>query len=840
MGEQNCFPIFRMPPISEEKLCIALQSLLEQDQLVLLIQIAEKWTIKRELPSKGSLLEAKAFFRLCVLEQAWRCLSKVENSPEKLELTLDIYLSRGWVSKARKVLVKLQSEYPHHPKLEAFHNRITYGISIPKNYEQILKKGTPSQVLALAERFFCLGKTVLAQKIVQKVLQVEPRNQMARRLIWAQRGDFGSSLTFLQLWSQINIPLKEVEQETTVANVTETSGAPVSSNWGTPLMFLGQEDIDADELTAEITREFVFAEVQQEPTQNFDSFQEEPVTQAIDFMIADSKIDTEIWSKKEKAPKPKIQEDNEVIVFTELEPQTSEIGIPPQIQDKSVRVIVRNPPAPTEQPQLIEPDGYTDEKDRLGQKKNIKKNIKTAGSKISIITTLSVVFFLLIGGAFWGIKKIATENLEKEMINPIFSADQQNLQQYILQLKAQEEASFISVDARNLVLLFSEYLFWRDFQREAGVLGRIKKALKEEDASTLPWLFHSMQAMIALEDENFDQAKKEMQKIGEQNLITEWVNIEIAHTVGEKWSWKDEFSFSPRLETLAIIDGVKEANFNSTHGWVLVASLRNSLGEMSTKETEKVIEKIQDKEGSIGSRYGANFLLLRSLLHESPDSTKARLLRYQAYEKANYDPDVQFWYGYDLFLTGKLKSASRLFGDCYQHRIACSSGYVFLLVELEQIDTAKSVVDSLNDAHPMKKQLLTYVKQRNQEKVSGSPLSDFWIADAPRLAEVDLFWMKLQERKDVWTATERADSVWFWGYRAQIAMDSQNYQMAFRSASKAITLSEEYTKMYRILAMAGEKLRKVRNEDQYWELYLKQKPQGFGFDLAKKAQNSQK
>ena len=166
-----------MPPISEEKLCIALQSLLEQDQLILLIQIAEKWTIKRELPSQAALLEARAFFRLCLLEQAWRCLAKVENSSDKLELTLDIYLSRGWVSKSRKVLLKLQAEYPDHPKIDAFHNRITHGINLPSNYERILKKGTPSQILALAERFFCLGKTVLAQKVVQKVLQIEPRNQ---------------------------------------------------------------------------------------------------------------------------------------------------------------------------------------------------------------------------------------------------------------------------------------------------------------------------------------------------------------------------------------------------------------------------------------------------------------------------------------------------------------------------------------------------------------------------------------------------------------------------------------------------------------------------------------
>ena len=821
MGEQNCFPIFRMPPISEEKLCVALQSLLEQDQLVLLIQMAEKWTIKRELPSKAALLEAKAFFRLCVLEQAWRCLSKVENSPEKLELTLDIYLSRGWVTKARKVLIKLQHEYPNHPKIEAFHNRISHGVKLPKNYEQILKRGTPSQVLALAERFFCLGKTVLAQKIVQKVLQVEPRNQMARRLLWAQRGDFASSLTFLQLWSQINVPLKEVEPETTVANVTQTADGFQNSSLGAPLMFFGQENaIDPDELTAEITREFVFAEVHQEPTQNFDSFQEEQVTQAIDYMLSDSRAETEIWGHPDKTPPQKMPQDNEVIVFTEHEPQTSEIGIPPQFNDKSVKVIVRNPsPNSTEAPQLIEPDGYTDEKQKEAR-------------RLPILLTIVLVFLLLIAGAFWGIKKIATDNLERDMQAPIFSADQRELQQYILQLKAQEDTSLISVEARSLVILFSEYLFWRDFKREAGVLARLKKEIEQEEEAALPWLFHSTRALLAIEAEDFDRAKEEMRDVEESNLIVEWVNIEIAHALGEKWRWKEEYRFSPRLETLAIIDGLKEPNFASNHGWVLVASLRDALGEMDAAQTGVVIEKLQEKEATLGARYGANFLLLRSLLHEEPDSPKARLLRYQAYQKADYDPDIQFWYGYDLFLAGKLKQATRIFGECYQHRIACSSGYIFLLVEREQMDTAKAVVKSLNDAHPMKELLMQYVKQRNGEDVTASRLSDFWSVNAPSLDSAGLFWMKLQEQKDIWAVNQRTDSIWFWSYRAQIAMDARNYQIAFRAASKAVTLSKEYTKMYRILAMSGERLRKVRNEDQFWELYLAQQPQGFGLDLA--------
>ena len=400
-----------------------------------------------------------------------------------------------------------------------------------------------------------------------------------------------------------------------------------------------------------------------------DSFQEEQVTQAIDFMLSIRRLTRKFGIEKKKAA-PVNQQDNEVIVFTEQEPQTSEIRFPPQFNDKSVKVIVRNPPPLAIEPApLIEPDGYAEEIE-----------MEKTSSRFPILLSLVAIFSMLVGGALWGIKKIATDNLEKEMISPIFAAEQQELHRYILQLEAQKESSLISIEARELVLLFSEYLFWRDFKREEGQLEQIKKALSEIEASSLPWLFYSFQAMLAVEEENFELAKTELQKIKDSNLVTEWVNIEIAHSLGEEWTWKKEYKSYPRLETLAITDGLIESNFESSHGWVLIVSLRNSLGELDEQQTNKVMKKILRKESTIGSRHGANFLLLRSLLHDEPDSPKAKLLRYQAYEKAKYDPDIQFWYGYDLFLAGKMNQAKNVFGDCYQHRIACSSGYIFLLV----------------------------------------------------------------------------------------------------------------------------------------------------------------
>ena len=52
---------------------------------------------------------------------------------------------------------------------------------------------------------------------------------MARRLLWAQRGDFASSLTFGSFG--LNVPLKEVEPETTVASVTQDQDASINSIW---------------------------------------------------------------------------------------------------------------------------------------------------------------------------------------------------------------------------------------------------------------------------------------------------------------------------------------------------------------------------------------------------------------------------------------------------------------------------------------------------------------------------------------------------------------------------------------------------------------------------------
>ena len=97
---------------------------------------------------------------------------------------------------------------------------IALGIGgLPRNAEIIIQSGSASQLVALAERFLCVGKELVAQKILHRAIQAEPHNRYARRLLWAQRGDFSSALTLVQLLQQFEFNVPDTI-DTTVAGTT--------------------------------------------------------------------------------------------------------------------------------------------------------------------------------------------------------------------------------------------------------------------------------------------------------------------------------------------------------------------------------------------------------------------------------------------------------------------------------------------------------------------------------------------------------------------------------------------------------------------------------------------
>ena len=73
-----------MPKISEEDIAKSLKALYDQDQVVLLIQIAEKWSTQTQLGDETLILLAKGYLRLCLLDKAWRCLRDCSESSETI------------------------------------------------------------------------------------------------------------------------------------------------------------------------------------------------------------------------------------------------------------------------------------------------------------------------------------------------------------------------------------------------------------------------------------------------------------------------------------------------------------------------------------------------------------------------------------------------------------------------------------------------------------------------------------------------------------------------------------------------------------------------------------
>ena len=80
--------------ITEEKVLKALEALAEQDQLMLLVQIVEKWSEKRPQTSKIAFIQAQAFRKLCLLEHAWQRLRRVDETPEKKALQVEILIAK--------------------------------------------------------------------------------------------------------------------------------------------------------------------------------------------------------------------------------------------------------------------------------------------------------------------------------------------------------------------------------------------------------------------------------------------------------------------------------------------------------------------------------------------------------------------------------------------------------------------------------------------------------------------------------------------------------------------------------------------------------------------------
>ena len=332
--------------ITEEKVLKALDALAEQDQLMLLVQIVEKWSEKKPQTSKIAFLQAQAFRKLCLLEHAWQRLRRVDETPEKKALQVEILLQRGWVSQAQKMVIMLQSMEPTYPQIETFHKQIRAGVTPPSQSQaqEIIRRNDAQELFRLAEQCMCFGKSQVGQKILMHLLQrealeaqqenmVHVPNPYIQRLLWAHKGDFTSSISLNGLLNQVSYPEEGdgvYEPTISLTELTSSTATPASPSSHSPFasLFKGEQtQVSIEDLSAEVTTAFIFADRENDSTQRMDSFlDEDKGTVAIDVIQEAPEVESfEATGAFDKSMFYKESNDDEVVVLLSGDTHTSEL-----------------------------------------------------------------------------------------------------------------------------------------------------------------------------------------------------------------------------------------------------------------------------------------------------------------------------------------------------------------------------------------------------------------------------------------------------------------------------------------------------------------------------------
>ena len=616
--------------ITEEKFLDALHVLYRQEQLVLLVQLCEKWAQKKTLSAQMNLLLAKTFFDLCLLEHAWQRLQAVPDDVPKREMVVEIMLKKGWITKARSALIALQTIDKQHHRIEEFNTRIRNGLQIPKNPEHIIKQGIPSHLINLAEQYICLGKGLVGQKILIRVIQQEPQNQYARRLLWAQRGDFSTSLSLMQLWNQIVFD-QEHEVEPTFSGLTTTSvstqqtkaekskkNTAYHSTMNFPQLFRSEEpEVSIEELTSEVTNAFVFSSPGEEATQKFDDFLgEDKDTVAMDVMHSNSghrSLQNKKFAYTETVeatgafnPKKYTKESNdeEVISFVDQEPKTTEIRIPPKVLEEMV-VIEKIPVSTVERREPTPSHDYVDKNSYLAEHAKAVKPKKQSnvikGAIFAVVVVLIVLALL-----FFGMTKFVNKNVSRNSIPILLSADKQALVQLRTQLKYQYEQIYLSKMVYRDHLLLANYMYWREYSREDDDLREFTTILASipegeySDVVECTMALYSFDTGVSFLENTYISNCVESENSDLQNFA-QFVQMEMGQ-LSSSIALEPLLRF-PRMQVSAIVKGYIEPDVEAENPWIQVVSLQRMIGQLDVTYTGEMLEEIAKKKRNLGALF---------------------------------------------------------------------------------------------------------------------------------------------------------------------------------------------------------------------------------------------
>lgn len=159
------------------------------------VRLVEAWTAGGTPTPRARMLEGRAFFNLRLMDRALvrarEAADALPNDPDALRLLAEVYLDRGWPTRARKPLDALQAlGAPGAAELLA---RSREEPARPEaNAREIEREGDPGKLLPLAETFLATGSFLRATGILERLRRTDPTNTRVQELLWGLAADFGS------------------------------------------------------------------------------------------------------------------------------------------------------------------------------------------------------------------------------------------------------------------------------------------------------------------------------------------------------------------------------------------------------------------------------------------------------------------------------------------------------------------------------------------------------------------------------------------------------------------------------------------------------------------------
>jgi len=167
----------------------------EQRNLRGLICLMERWSAMGT-PTPGSrIFHVQALLELRLMDRTWLPLKRLlEEEPDNLlvlKLAMEMFLARGWPSRARKMLEEALARNPRETELAHLLQQLKGPPRTPpRNARELEQTGSPAQLLDLAERFLATGSFLRARSILERLRLADPSDMRVKDLLWGLEGDF--------------------------------------------------------------------------------------------------------------------------------------------------------------------------------------------------------------------------------------------------------------------------------------------------------------------------------------------------------------------------------------------------------------------------------------------------------------------------------------------------------------------------------------------------------------------------------------------------------------------------------------------------------------------------